>query len=45
MCSSDLDVVVGVKVAHYAGPEWDPVERGVAAGTLADIPVDRKSVV
>ncbi len=33
------DVVVGVKVAHYAGPEWDPVERGVEAGTLADIPV------
>ncbi len=32
-------VVVGVKVAHYAGPEWDPVERGVEAGTLADIPV------
>ena len=32
-------VVVGVKVAHYAGPEWDPVERGVQAGTLADIPV------
>ena len=33
------DVVVGVKVAHYSGPEWDPVERGVEAGTLADIPV------
>ena len=32
-------VVVGVKVAHYFGPEWDPVERGVEAGTLADIPV------
>ena len=32
-------VVVGVKVAHYSGPEWDPVERGVEAGTLADIPV------
>lgn len=33
------EVVVGVKVAHYAGPEWDPVERGVEAGTLANIPV------
>ena len=32
-------IVVGVKVAHYSGPEWDPVERGVEAGTLADIPV------
>ena len=33
------DLVVGVKVAHYSGPEWDPVERGVDAGTLAEIPV------
>ncbi len=33
------DVVVGVKVAHYAGPEWDPVDRLVAAGKMADIPV------
>jgi len=33
------DTIVGVKCAHYAGPEWDPVERAVAAGTKADIPV------
>jgi dihydroorotase len=33
------DVVVGVKTAHYAGPEWAPVERAVEAGTLASIPV------
>ena len=26
-------VIVGVKVAHYSGPEWDPVMRAVAAGT------------
>ena len=32
-------VVVGIKVAHYSGPEWVPVEKGVEAGTLADIPV------
>jgi dihydroorotase len=32
-------VVVGVKVAHYAGPEWDPVTRAVEAGEAADIPV------
>jgi dihydroorotase len=32
-------VVVGVKTAHYAGPEWAPVERAVEAGTLASIPV------
>jgi dihydroorotase len=33
------DVIVGVKVAHYAGPEWDPVTRAVAAGREANIPV------
>jgi dihydroorotase len=33
------DVVVGIKTAHYAGPEWTPVERAVEAGTIANIPV------
>jgi len=33
------DVVVGVKTAHYAGPEWTPVEQAVEAGTIANIPV------
>jgi dihydroorotase len=33
------DIVVGIKTAHYAGPEWTPVERAVEAGTLANIPV------
>ena len=32
-------LIVGVKTAHYAGPEWTPVERAVEAGTLADVPV------
>ena len=32
-------VVVGIKCAHYRGPEWTPVERAVEAGTLANIPV------
>src|SRR5262249_30162018 len=32
-------LVVGIKTAHYAGPEWTPVERAVEAGTIADIPV------
>lgn len=36
---ANKDVIVGIKVAHYNGPEWTPVERGVEAGTLADIPV------
>ena len=32
-------VVVGVKSAHFRGPEWTSVERAVEAGTLANIPV------
>ena len=31
--------VVGIKIAHYAGPDWGPVEKAVRAGTLANIPV------
>ncbi|MFN7924284.1 MAG: amidohydrolase/deacetylase family metallohydrolase [Bryobacteraceae bacterium] len=31
--------IVGFKVAHYRGPDWTPVERGVQAGTAANIPV------
>lgn len=33
------DTIVGIKVAHYRGPDWTPVERGVEAGALAGIPV------
>ena len=33
------DIVVGIKIAHYAGPDWGPVEKAVRAGTLANIPV------
>jgi dihydroorotase len=33
------DYIVGVKVAHYEGPEWTPVDRAVEAGKMADIPV------
>jgi dihydroorotase len=32
-------VIVGIKTAHYDGPEWTPVERAVQAGTMANIPV------
>ena len=32
-------VIVGIKTAHYAGPEWTPVENAVQAGTAANIPV------
>jgi dihydroorotase len=31
--------VVGIKTAHFAGPEWIPVEQAVIAGTKANIPV------
>jgi dihydroorotase len=31
--------VVGIKSAHYEGPEWAPVERAVEAGTIANVPV------
>jgi dihydroorotase len=32
-------VIVGIKTAHYKGPQWTPVERAVEAGTLAAVPV------
>jgi dihydroorotase len=31
--------VVGIKTAHFSGPEWTAVDRAVEAGTLAHIPV------
>ncbi|MBS1830426.1 MAG: amidohydrolase/deacetylase family metallohydrolase [Acidobacteria bacterium] len=36
---ANKDTIVGIKVAHYRGPDWTPVERGVEAGTIAKIPV------
>jgi dihydroorotase len=33
------DRIVGIKTAHYEGPEWTPVERAVAAGRRAKVPV------
>lgn len=32
-------VIVGVKVAHYVGAEWEPVTRAVAAGRETNVPV------
>ncbi len=32
-------LIVGIKTAHFSGPEWTPVENAVAAGTAAGIPV------
>jgi dihydroorotase len=33
------EVIIGIKTAHYSGPEWTPVERAVEAGTMANVPV------
>jgi dihydroorotase len=32
-------VIVGVKSAHFTGPEWKPYDQAVIAGDLANIPV------
>jgi len=32
-------VVVGIKTAHFNGPEWTPVEQAVVAGSDAGLPV------
>ncbi len=33
------DIIVGVKSAHYWGPDFTQVDSAVAAGTLANVPV------
>ncbi len=32
-------VIVGVKSAHFTGPEWKPYDQAVIAGNIADVPV------
>ncbi len=32
-------LIVGIKTAHYRGPEWTAVERALQAGQLAGVPV------
>src|ERR1700761_1623016 len=32
-------VIVGIKSAHFTGPEWKPYEQAVIAGNIANIPV------
>jgi dihydroorotase len=39
MALKHRDVIVGIKSAHYQGPEWVSVDRAVEAGTIAKIPV------
>ncbi len=33
------DTIVGIKSAHFHGPEWTSVDRAVEAGKLTDLPV------
>ena len=39
MARKHSDVIVGIKTAHYHGPDWTPVERAVETGTLVNLPV------
>lgn len=39
MALKHKDVIIGVKSAHFAGPEWKPYEQAVDAGKTAGIPV------
>ena len=32
-------IIVGIKTAHFTGPEWKPVDQAVIAGNLANLPV------
>ena len=39
VAGQNSDVIVGIKLAHYSGPEWDPLDRTVEAGKLVSMPV------
>ena len=39
MALKHKDVIVGIKSAHFAGPEWLPYEHAEEAGVAAGIPV------
>jgi dihydroorotase len=39
MVLQNKGLLVGIKTAHYEGPDWTPVERSVEAGTIANVPV------
>jgi dihydroorotase len=39
MVKSYPDVLVGIKTAHFEGPEWTAVDHAIAAGTIANVPV------
>jgi dihydroorotase len=33
------DYIVGIKLAHFRGPEWKPVDEAIKAGNIANIPL------
>ncbi|MFN0172031.1 MAG: amidohydrolase/deacetylase family metallohydrolase [Bryobacteraceae bacterium] len=39
MVKKHRDVIVGIKTAHYRGPEWVAVDRALEAARLAGVPV------
>ena len=39
MAREQSDVVVGIKTAHFSGPEWVSVDRALEAGALTGMPI------
>lgn len=39
MVAQSNSEIVGIKVAHYYGPEWKPVDEAIIAGNMANVPV------
>jgi dihydroorotase len=39
MIGKNRDIIIGIKTAHYAKPDWTAVNRSVEAGQLAKVPV------
>jgi dihydroorotase len=39
MAMKHKGTIIGIKSAHFSGPEWTPYERAVAVGKMAGIPV------
>jgi dihydroorotase len=39
MIKKHPQILVGVKTAHYEGPEWEALDRAFEAGRLANVPV------
>jgi dihydroorotase len=33
------DIIVGVKIGHYRGTEWTPLERAIEAGNISGVPL------